>query len=64
VLNAANEIAVGLFLEKRVRFRQIHDLVKRALDEHEAIDQPELETILGLDRSVKEQVRAWGHSGA
>jgi 1-deoxy-D-xylulose-5-phosphate reductoisomerase len=63
VLNAANEAAVGLFLEKTIRFRQIHTLVKRALDEHPGVEQPDLETILDLDRSVKEQVRVWGHSG-
>ncbi|MBN8218871.1 MAG: 1-deoxy-D-xylulose-5-phosphate reductoisomerase [Spirochaetes bacterium] len=64
VLNAANEAAVGLFLEKAIRFRQIHELVARALDAHRDIVQPDLETILDLDRSVKEQVRVWGQSGA
>ncbi len=36
VLNAANEIAVAAFLEKRIPFTGIAALVERAMEEHEA----------------------------
>ncbi len=62
VLNAANEQAVELFLQERVRYVQIADLIKHVCDRHNLISKPELEDILEADKwarnAVLEQVMA------
>jgi 1-deoxy-D-xylulose-5-phosphate reductoisomerase len=50
VLNAANEIAVSAFLEKRMSFPQIWQTVEQVMDEHQSVAQPNLDEILRADR--------------
>jgi len=50
VLNAANEVAVSSFLEKRMRFPQIWQTVERVMNAHESIAQPGLDEILQADQ--------------
>lgn len=57
VLNAANEEAVYGFLNGRVSFPGIVDLVKSALDRAVPVSDPDLETIFATDRAVREQTR-------
>ncbi|XXM73552.1 1-deoxy-D-xylulose-5-phosphate reductoisomerase [Lysinibacillus sphaericus] len=59
VLNAANESAVSLFLEEKISFLGIEDLIERALDEHEVIQNPDLETIREIDRQTRLTVARW-----
>lgn len=56
VLNAANEAAVGLFLDGKITFLQIEDLIERALDGHEKIHLPDLDTVLSVDAEVRKNV--------
>ena len=49
VLNAANEIAVEAFVNRRINFPQITELVHRTMDAHEIVSQPSLEQILEAD---------------
>jgi len=49
VLNAADEVAVELFLENRIGFLDIANLVEETLARHEGISQPSLEEILTAD---------------
>ncbi|HSA02446.1 MAG TPA: 1-deoxy-D-xylulose-5-phosphate reductoisomerase [Candidatus Paceibacterota bacterium] len=49
VLNAANEVAVQAFCEGRLRFDQISDLVAGVMNQHTAIDHPDLDRILQAD---------------
>jgi 1-deoxy-D-xylulose-5-phosphate reductoisomerase len=56
VLNAANEAAVELFLHRAIGFREISDLVARALDEHVPGPLPDLETIFDLDKRTRARV--------
>jgi 1-deoxy-D-xylulose-5-phosphate reductoisomerase len=49
VLNAANEIAVSAFLEKRMSFPQIWQTVEQVMDAHESVAQPDLDEILRAD---------------
>lgn len=58
VLNAANETAVDLFLEGRIKFVEIEPLVKNALDHHDLIPEPSLEMIEETDRRTREFVRS------
>ncbi len=62
VLNAANEEAVAQFLEERIHFLDIPDLIETTCDRHQSdrIDQPQLDDVLAVDQwariAVREQV--------
>lgn len=46
VFNAANEKAVGLFLDKKIRFLAIYDLIQGAMEQHKVISNPTVDEIL------------------
>jgi 1-deoxy-D-xylulose-5-phosphate reductoisomerase len=48
-LCAADEIAVELFLENRIDFTQIPEIIERTLSLHQSIDNPTLDEILEAD---------------
>lgn len=56
VLNAANEQANSLFLQNKIRFLDIEHLVEEAMNAHEWIDNPSLETLLVVDSWAREYV--------
>ena len=49
VLNAANEIAVEAFVNRKINFPQITEMVRRVMDAHKTISHPTLEQILEAD---------------
>jgi 1-deoxy-D-xylulose-5-phosphate reductoisomerase len=49
VLNAANEIAVEAFVNRKINFPQITELVRRTMDAHKVVSHPTLEQILVAD---------------
>jgi 1-deoxy-D-xylulose-5-phosphate reductoisomerase len=49
VLNAANEIAVEAFVNRKINFPQITELVRRTMDAHKVVSHPTLEQILEAD---------------
>jgi 1-deoxy-D-xylulose-5-phosphate reductoisomerase len=49
VLNAANEVAVDAFLNRRISFPDISAVVQRTMDRHHAVPHPTLEQILEAD---------------
>lgn len=57
VLNAANEAAVALFLEGKIRFLEIEECIERVMDKHEVISSPDLETILEVDANTRKAVQ-------
>jgi 1-deoxy-D-xylulose-5-phosphate reductoisomerase len=59
VLNAANEAAVALFLDNKISFLGIEELIERALNEHEVIRKPDLETIREIDSRTRSTVSGW-----
>jgi 1-deoxy-D-xylulose-5-phosphate reductoisomerase len=64
VLNAANEIAVAAFLNREIRFDQIHDVNKATLDAVTSVRPENLDDLLSLDRQSREAalklVARWG----
>ncbi|MDD3653066.1 MAG: 1-deoxy-D-xylulose-5-phosphate reductoisomerase [Desulfotomaculaceae bacterium] len=54
VLNAANEIAVSLFLTRKISFRAIPALVSEVMEKHQVISRPGLEEIMKADRWARE----------
>lgn len=57
VFNAANEEAVALFLEDRIRFLDIADVIEQAMDAHENIPEPCLDEILSVETWARDFVR-------
>jgi 1-deoxy-D-xylulose-5-phosphate reductoisomerase len=49
VLNAANEVAVGAFLDKRIGFLDIARIIESVMDEHQVSSEPDLEAVLAAD---------------
>ena len=56
-MNGANEEAVALFLDDKIGFYDIYDLVSRAVEEVPFIADPTLEEILEADRLARAAVR-------
>jgi 1-deoxy-D-xylulose-5-phosphate reductoisomerase len=54
VLNAANEVAVAAFLERRIRFDQIHPVNVATLEAVTASKPESLDDLLGLDARSRE----------
>ncbi|MEC3886050.1 1-deoxy-D-xylulose-5-phosphate reductoisomerase [Halobacillus litoralis] len=57
VLNAANEEAVQQFLEGRISFLDIEKYIGQALENHDRIHNPDLSTIISIDKETRERVR-------
>ena len=49
VLNAANEMAVEAFVNRKINFPQITETVRRVMEAHKAVSHPALEHILEAD---------------
>ncbi|GAE91589.1 1-deoxy-D-xylulose 5-phosphate reductoisomerase [Gracilibacillus boraciitolerans JCM 21714] len=56
VLNAANEVAVDLFLREKITFLEIEKVIENALINHTIIPNPDLETINGIDQEIRRQI--------
>jgi 1-deoxy-D-xylulose-5-phosphate reductoisomerase len=52
-MNKANEAAVDLFLNKKIKFLDIESLIKRALDRFDNEKDPALNTILAHEKAVE-----------
>jgi 1-deoxy-D-xylulose-5-phosphate reductoisomerase len=55
VLSASNEIAVKAFLEEKISFADICEIVKKTLKKHEVVENPNLDDILNADRWAREE---------
>ncbi|MCM3709908.1 1-deoxy-D-xylulose-5-phosphate reductoisomerase [Sporosarcina luteola] len=56
VMNAANEVAVQLFMQGRIPFLQIEEIVEQMMDNHQSISSPDLEAILETDSITRKMV--------
>jgi 1-deoxy-D-xylulose-5-phosphate reductoisomerase len=56
VLNAANEVAVQLFLEGRLSFAEIPAVIEEALNHHTVIPSPTLDDLIRIDRSTRSTI--------
>lgn len=61
VLNAANEVAVAAFLERRIRFDQIHHVNTATLDNVAPHAPASLEALLALDQESRQAAEAVIH---
>lgn len=57
VFNAANEKAVSLFLNRKIRFLQIPEIIEMCMDAHKKIENPDVEEILGTEQETYEMIQ-------
>jgi 1-deoxy-D-xylulose-5-phosphate reductoisomerase len=62
VLNAANEAAVGRFLDGELGFLDIARAVRAVLDHHHYSARPTLAELASLDRWARQEVMRWTHT--
>lgn len=56
VLNAANEVAVDLFLKEQISFGDIEKIISKALETHKPLTPMSLEEILDIDKETRKKV--------
>lgn len=56
VFNAANEKAVSLFLQKKIKFLQIPEIIEAAMEAHTVVEHPTVEQILEAEAAAYEYI--------
>lgn len=56
VFNAANEKAVALFLNRKIGFLDIYEIIENAMNEHEVILNPTIEEILNIEQDIYKRI--------
>ncbi|MCC6401035.1 MAG: 1-deoxy-D-xylulose-5-phosphate reductoisomerase [Flavobacteriales bacterium] len=59
VLNAANEVAVELFLQHRIGFLEMSDLIEERLAKATFVPRPTLEDLVASDDETRRNARTW-----
>ncbi|MDE6661871.1 MAG: 1-deoxy-D-xylulose-5-phosphate reductoisomerase [Lachnospiraceae bacterium] len=57
VFNAANEMAVALFVEKKIGFLQIPELIEKSMGHHRVIENPSVDEILQTETETYEYIK-------
>ena len=57
VLNAANEVAVELFMRREIGFPRIFEIVRDVMDRHAVVPRPGLEDVLRADAWARQEAR-------
>lgn len=58
VFNAANECAVSKFLNRKVSFLEIYDIISECMNAHKVIPEPNLDQILETEQNVYEFIES------
>lgn len=58
VYNAANEYAVGKFLQKKISYLTIIDMIEGAMAHHQKVDSPDVEQILAAEKETYEYIES------
>jgi 1-deoxy-D-xylulose-5-phosphate reductoisomerase len=58
VFNAANEYAVAAFLEGRLPFLGIYDVIADTMESHKKLEHPSVNQILEAQRWAEEHIRS------
>ena len=56
--NAANEKAVAMFLDKKIAFLDIWDIIEYCMKEHQFVESPSLEEILATEQEVYDMIES------
>lgn len=57
VFNAANEKAVALFLERKIGYLQIPQIVQECMEQHQVITNPTIEEVLSIEQETYEFIK-------
>ena len=57
VFNAANEMAVALFLQRKIAFLQISELIEQSMENHQVTDYPSVEESLAAETETYEYIK-------
>ncbi len=57
VLNATDELAVEAFLNSKIKFTKMFDVIERIVLKHKLIHRPDLNQILAVDQWAREETR-------
>ena len=52
VFNAANELAVKKFLEEKIGFLDIYEIIGQSMSRHTAVKDPDLDQILEIEKET------------
>lgn len=58
VFNAANELAVAKFLDRKIKYLEIIEIIEACMSEHKIIANPTVEEILDVEQSVYEKIES------
>ena len=58
VFNAANEKAVALFLDNKIKFLQIYELIRASMENHKMVSDPTVEQILAAEQECYEFIES------
>lgn len=58
VFNAANEKAVALFLQRKIRFLDIYTIIGDAMERHEVVSNPTVEEILKIEQEIYKRIES------
>ena len=57
-LNAANEVAVARFLDRKIKYLDIPDIIEYAMNEVDYINNPTVEQILSTQKIVTDMIES------
>lgn len=57
VYNAANEKAVELFLNNKIKFLDVYKIIEKCVDKHSVINNPSIEEILEVERKTYDYIK-------
>ena len=57
VFNAANEKAIALFLERKIQYLQIPEIIAACMEQHKNIESPTVEEILNTEKETYEFIK-------
>ncbi len=58
VYNAANELAVAKFLDKKIKYLDIIEIIETCMKAHKIIENPSVDEILEVEKSVYEMIES------
>ena len=58
VYNAANELAVAKFLDRKIKYLEIVEIIETCLKSHKIIENPSVDEILEVEKSVYEMIES------
>ena len=61
IYNAANEKAVALFLDEKIKFNDIYRIINSCIEHFENVENPDVDTILDYEQRVYDYIKKKGH---